>query len=336
MTTNTDNNVPLIGREEPSELMHYTNASGLKGILESQSLWATNALFLNDSEEIKLFLDERLPSLVKRASIEGNLSGKIDENNVNSTLRNLMLNDAPPYILSMCSPVDNRTQQNGLLSQWRGYGRDGGYTLVFDREKLFDRFRNEEQTFQYLSIDSGYVRYYDKNLPALNFLQTDNFLELENKFIHEWINLVEKGPDIERQSIIYRSLTLLSCLYKHIGFQEEQEFRVFAIPTNLKNRSMLEADEGIPEAQAVIRRNELSSKAGKKHKIFLRDGCPVPYIELLEQPLDIQKRINLPIKRIIVGPNSNKLQRKKAVELMLSELGINAEIVVSDIPYIGS
>ncbi len=48
MTTNTDNNVPLIGREEPSELMRYTNASGLKGIVESQTLWATNALFLSE------------------------------------------------------------------------------------------------------------------------------------------------------------------------------------------------------------------------------------------------------------------------------------------------
>ena len=336
MTINTDNNVPLIGREEPSELMHYTNASGLKGILESQTLWATNALFLNDSEEIKLFLDERLPDLVKRVSIEGNLSGKIDENNVNTTLRNLMLNDAPPYISSMCSPVDKRTQQHGLLSQWRGYGRDGGYALVFDREKLFERFQNEEHTFQYLHIDGGDVCYYDKNLPTLNFLQTDNLLKLEIQFIDELINWIKKGPNIDRQLIIYKSLTLLSCLYKHIGFQEEQEFRMFAIPVNLKNRLILEADESATEAHAAIIKNELSSKAEKKHKIFLRDGCPVPYIELLEQPLDIQKRINLPIKRIIVGPNSNKLQRKKAVELMLSELGIDAKVVVSDIPYIGS
>jgi hypothetical protein len=36
MTTNTDNNISIIGREEPSELMHYTIA-----------------LFLNDSEEIE-------------------------------------------------------------------------------------------------------------------------------------------------------------------------------------------------------------------------------------------------------------------------------------------
>lgn len=31
---------------------HYTTLSGLKGILESQSLYATNFAFLNDSREI--------------------------------------------------------------------------------------------------------------------------------------------------------------------------------------------------------------------------------------------------------------------------------------------
>jgi hypothetical protein len=37
----------------PLALYHYTNASGLKGILESNSLWATDAEFLNDVQELQ-------------------------------------------------------------------------------------------------------------------------------------------------------------------------------------------------------------------------------------------------------------------------------------------
>ena len=36
----------------PLVLYHYTSASGLKGIVESGTLWATDVLHLNDSSEI--------------------------------------------------------------------------------------------------------------------------------------------------------------------------------------------------------------------------------------------------------------------------------------------
>lgn len=42
--------------EEYSELMHYTTADGLMGIVTSKTLWATHARFLNDSEEVIGFL----------------------------------------------------------------------------------------------------------------------------------------------------------------------------------------------------------------------------------------------------------------------------------------
>ncbi len=38
-----------------------------------------------------------------------------------------------------------RTAQNdGLLSQWRGYGKDGGYALVFDSQKLEEALKDEK------------------------------------------------------------------------------------------------------------------------------------------------------------------------------------------------
>jgi len=42
----------------------------------------------------------------------------------------------------------------------------------------------------------------------------------------------------------------------------------------------------------------------------------------------------LPIKSIIVGPHPDKIKRKKAVELLLGQHGISAEVMISEIPYL--
>lgn len=52
------------------ELFHYTNAEGLIGIIESQSIWATHYAYLNDSEEIRHFLKHRLPALLRTVGNE--------------------------------------------------------------------------------------------------------------------------------------------------------------------------------------------------------------------------------------------------------------------------
>jgi hypothetical protein len=47
----------------PGQLYHYTGIQGLKGIIESQTLWATHYKYLNDAEEVVHFR-ERLPSIL--------------------------------------------------------------------------------------------------------------------------------------------------------------------------------------------------------------------------------------------------------------------------------
>lgn len=42
------------------ELFHYTDAKGLTGIIENQSIWASHYEYLNDSEEIRFFSERTL------------------------------------------------------------------------------------------------------------------------------------------------------------------------------------------------------------------------------------------------------------------------------------
>lgn len=53
------------------ELVRYTTPSGLKGIIESQCLWASHARFLNDSKEIDYFFAARCASLLEEALVDG-------------------------------------------------------------------------------------------------------------------------------------------------------------------------------------------------------------------------------------------------------------------------
>ena len=48
----------------PDELYHYTGIHGLKGIVESQTLWATHYKYLYDAEKIRHFRD-RLPDILR-------------------------------------------------------------------------------------------------------------------------------------------------------------------------------------------------------------------------------------------------------------------------------
>lgn len=62
-----------------------------------------------------------------------------------------------------------------------------------------------------------------------------------------------------------------------------------------------------------------------------RDGVTVPYIRLFEA----QGLKTFPIKRVIVGPHPNKIERKRAVEILLSNNGISADVIASDTSYRG-
>jgi hypothetical protein len=173
--------------DEHPELFHYTGIDGLKGILESQELWAAHARFLNDGAEL-IELRHYLPQVLrpsvtktleamyrsqseKRAVIErfGGL-----EACVNEVLRGCVdglyqttfgIDGSKPfaeaYILSFCTPATARQAEHGLLSQWRCYGKDGGYALVFDTTAVSGAMDIEGRRWPNLFLFGGDVLYSD-------------------------------------------------------------------------------------------------------------------------------------------------------------------------------
>jgi hypothetical protein len=129
-------------RQRPDDtIYHYTNASGLIGILKTRAIWATSHLHLNDGLEFeiaaKLFREELEHSSLteKQHQVFWELIKQMQE---------------PRFILSF-------SQHRDRLSQWRAYCTGGdGYALGFSAEnpifesaqqKSFNRKRPSNITF---------------------------------------------------------------------------------------------------------------------------------------------------------------------------------------------
>lgn len=318
------------------ELYHYTTAAGLSGILESKSLWATHAAFMNDEEEISGFYDRVFPEILRPVFIEYcegvKTFPKFQEHQGNApfelyceeqfkklihTIRENALGFHDHYITSLSATTDAWEREHGLLSQWRAYGQDGGYALVLDTDQL-DKIISEELTpykeEKYLWADVQY---------GLN-----EHLRTSDTDTNQWIEQLEvaaakyfRSGSAEDAGELSEPLTMLSSFFKHRGFAEEREVRLVL---NLLGPKL----ESHPKLQPV-----------RQHpvKTTVREGATVPFVELCVREAD-GVRQHLPIKRIIVGPHRDKDDRKRAVQLLLKQHGLNDlidKVSVSDIPYRG-
>lgn len=316
--------------EEHKELMHYTNASGLYGIVTSKTLWASHTSFVNDTEEVVGFSNRVLPIILreeftKYVGASKDIAAKVKNLSelgvdwIEFEVKKLVekFKDAEKvedhYVSSFCTTEDPWTLQNGLLSQWRGYGEDGGYAIVFDTERL-NSILTEEGNL-----------YYEERLRLAN-VQYDiaKFPEAKDKRILEYIKNLQRwtgimlstgATDAENEEAA-ENHSLLSIFCKHRGFEEEKEVRIV-----------------VGEHSAKIGPDplNLSGKDYRKVKSYLRNGVPVPCIHLFED----QKLDALPIRRVIVGPHPEKLDRKRAVEILLRNNSIDADVLESDTPFRG-
>lgn len=315
------------------KLYHYSTWQGLKGILQTQSLWATNYKFLNDYSELVLFRD-KLVSLIYPVVLEGykqliahkpSLKGKIQEQ---GGLDHIVQHDAEVlidsqyralgneiYILSFCGePEKQSIADNGLLSQWRGYGAGGGAALIFDTEKLEEILAKEAMSYEYSAVLLADLIYSDDEQKLEEEL-SDNLKILADIaklfFNHE---NVSKGKEIDSSE---GYIPFVSCIsrYKHFGFSEENEVRVVALPTLID-------DQIIKLAKA----DGTTIKPEKVRRFRSTKEQRVPYIELFDSA-----NIKLPIEKIIIGPHKNKEARKEELLEILPKT--NIEIVSSEIPY---
>lgn len=128
--------------QSPVRLYHYTTIDGLMGIVKDNTLFASNALFLNDSSElhygqqlIKEVLEQTTASNeFQTLWYQGFGTKEID---IILKVLNQIQTSAIGDIYVSCF-----TTQSDILSQWRGYANNAGIRIGFKRDEIVETFEN--------------------------------------------------------------------------------------------------------------------------------------------------------------------------------------------------
>lgn len=215
---------PMTKIAVPATLWHYTTGAGLLGIFEprgfdgwkvpperSLSLWASDARYLNDSEELTYAaatLAEAMVGCVDRSDTDH--AARIDalaERAKEGVFVDPDVDDArhTAYVSSFCSEGD-------LLSQWRGYGSNG-YSIEFPTEVLkafkVPAMRAGNQAAGYVDGSMLYrVRY-----------------GLDEALIEEYAREI-----VKRENYYGAVRMVVECLaqFKHPAFEAENEWRLIS------------------------------------------------------------------------------------------------------------
>lgn len=229
---------------------HYTNIRGLEGIISNSSFHATSCMFMNDINEFsfifKLFnncVEKELKNEDNSFLFKASLARIMESHEF---LHNVAKDHLAPFLISFSFEGD-------MLSQWRGYCPNGGYSLGFS----FDGFKEhttvpegqpqewriipvsyapdnaipEEITKTVQEICSDFKNAlpdidYDPYLSQLSIMQPKKGVQKELK----------KLQAIERNFGLFLYFTVLTFNpnYKHKSFEEEKEIRI----TTINNESL--------------------------------------------------------------------------------------------------
>jgi hypothetical protein len=304
--------------------------------MRDRCLFATHADFLNDVSECKLIVPhltkvlaadyaELTPKLINLKIMRPdmlethgtNFYISAAENAVHAMLR-ATNTSAPYYITSFCIHDDEDDEyQNGLLSQWRAYAR-GGFAIEFD-ELAIDALNKEESAgwrYQGILTDAVVYKEHESKIEPERFKGMAGAF-LRNILPERFLTQRQREADeilgtaaVEQFGHAYLSV---AAFLKHPDFSEENEYRIVL----LCNRPEVVAPEDKRKAKEIRFRERA-------------DGSLTPYIALYE---GLKKR--LPIKSVIIGPHRDQEGQRLAVELLLEQYGVQAEVRVSSTPFRG-
>jgi hypothetical protein len=196
------------------------------------------------------------------------------------------LTSVAAFLSSFCTHADvqpggrsydrSYERENGLLSQWRGYGGGDGYCIVFDTAKLSHLLAAEFDARYWVHLKVDPVHYaVQGEPPAAPFLA---LIDAGARTLEDFFS-GQLTPEMGVQEFL-----IAASLFKHQGFREEQEVRIVAIPATetMRNEARQHPefqDKPVPEIRT-------RPDNGRRY-VTLLDGLG----------------LELPIRRVIVGPS---------------------------------
>ncbi|HXH38800.1 MAG TPA: DUF2971 domain-containing protein [Thermoanaerobaculia bacterium] len=304
-------------------LFHYTTASGLIGIFRDRELWTTTYHCANDETELAagkgvlepLFREKTLELIRSNdARVVTFHHRGVDPmeygNKFEGTLVGLALNSLSAFMSCFCKPNGQEDFHHGLLSQWRGYGTDGGYALHFSREKLVAAIKRAKRA-DGLNYELQDVYYAAENtLKAEVLKHADAFVSAYLRFLDHFAEPLEfrmrTVPNLLADLVNGPLEALLDYLIhtKSSHFGEERECRLSLVQ--------------------LIR----AGVASLPVSFFNRGGLLVPYTKT-PASFDVLECIEW----IVIGPGPRMEARFKSVGHLIRQSGQSIKLRVSHIPF---
>lgn len=209
--------ITRLNAEVPPDLMyHYTDASGLEGILRSGTLWFTDVFRLNDPGEIRYGLDAACAHLAAKADLQD--ASDIEKDFARTVCTKLQENveSSANYFVTSCS------YEGDHADQWRKYGDDGrGYALGFDAGTLERHFMEIAP-----SNHSTFPISYD----------TEEMQSMQRAIVEQGLEIVRAvGPHMDRTLLrrvsVRLSVNILHCaiFFKAPNWASEREYRFMMV-----------------------------------------------------------------------------------------------------------
>lgn len=277
----------------PQVLWHYTSAEGLRGIIESGRVWASQASFLNDAREMSYGLELFFEVLGERdlshlqppaqAWIAKWASGE-----PGTVLQQWLRENAVPFVACFCAHGD-------LLSQWRGYGPGGGYAIGFADHPPQAWVQSAGHGLQLRRVVYDPVE------------QRAHIADV----IERLIAALDRAPDTaEAQTAFVNNLTdaaaHVAAHCKDPAFAEEQEWRI------------------------IYQRLEDATRLDLKHRSA--GNVLVPYVELPLAAAVGADAGKLPITEVRVGPNVDVTLGTLGAASLLRAAGFDVPVTPSAAP----
>jgi hypothetical protein len=310
---------------------HYTTALGLKGILESKSLFATHHNFLNDTNEIekgleifskskKLFRFQVIENYKKEFMLKRN-------DNVDYPLSKFefigeLFDQWWANFENFCNSVNvfitSFTFVGDSLNHWSHYGdKQTSYCIKFNKEKFSSTYNMPLKSI----VSKGAVRYDDSITDIVNSF-TEFFSQgvMKGYDQRKLKNTESFDTDLEIGTLFAECLNEIlfeAATIKGRAFFQEEEFRsILIFPDELKING--QKSKNFFELTDY---DEFEDEMRKESKLKFRcseQGVFVPYHSV---PFDISS-----IEEIIIGKSNHKQESILGLEMLLDSLDLNIKV----------
>jgi hypothetical protein len=305
-------------------IFHYTTATGLIGILCSGELWSTAYYCANDESELAagkgilspLFWAATSDLIKADDPLVRTFSGRgVDIREYAKGFEQMItawsLSSLCAYITCFCKPSSREDFTHGLLSQWRGYGSDGGYALQFSKKKLLAEIEkaNDPKDVNYELQDVYYSS--ENKLKQEVLTHKEAFLQAYKEHLDELAKPLDFKNTTMRNPIAGLLGGPLEALLDYLihtknpHFGEEKEIRLSVVDLVVRKPNVLPTS------------------------YFNRAGLVVPYKRTPKTTFDVLKCLEW----IVIGPSPRMTARFRSVVQLVRQLGLSIDVRPSHIPF---